>query len=149
MTLLWWHWLVIGLLLSAAEVATAGGFVVIFFGIGAVIVGVLSALGLAGPMWMQLLLFSVFSVGSLLVFRSRWLRALQRGVQGPEIDSLVGEHGTVPDTIGPGQLGKVEVRGTAWSARNVAANACERGTRCRVVRVEGLRLDIEPEGVQS
>lgn len=149
MTLLWWHWLVLGLLLGAAEVATAGGFVVIFFGIGAVIVGVLAALGIAGPMWMQVLLFSVCSVGSLLMFRSRWLRAMQRGPASPEVDTLVGELGTASEPIGVGQTGKVEVRGTAWSARNVATVACERGARCRVVRVEGLRLDVEPEGVQS
>lgn len=29
----WWHWLVLGLVLVALEMAAAGGFYVIFFGI--------------------------------------------------------------------------------------------------------------------
>ena len=52
-----------GLLLVVAEMATAGGFYIIFFGIGAIVVGVLASFDLAGPIWMQLLLFSVISVG--------------------------------------------------------------------------------------
>ena len=39
MTLLWWHWLVLGLLLGVAEVATAGGFFVMFFAVAALVVG--------------------------------------------------------------------------------------------------------------
>ena len=47
MEILWWHWLVLGLLLVLAELATAGGFYVIFFGIAALTVGVLAGFGLA------------------------------------------------------------------------------------------------------
>ena len=48
MEILWWHWLVLGLVLLAAELASAGGFYIIFFGVGALVVGVLAALGAAG-----------------------------------------------------------------------------------------------------
>lgn len=41
MDIQWWHWLVFGLVLVLAEVATAGGFYIIFFGIGAIVVGLL------------------------------------------------------------------------------------------------------------
>ena len=51
MDLLWWHWLVIGLLLVLVELATPGGFFVIFFGVSAIIVGALAGFGLAGPVW--------------------------------------------------------------------------------------------------
>ncbi len=149
MTLLWWHWLVLGLLFCVAEVATAGGFFIIFFGAGALSVGGLAALGLAGPVWMQLLLFSVFSFASLLLVRSRLTKAIAREPERREIDTLVGEIGTVSDDLAPGAVGRVEVRGTAWSARNATASVLTAGQRCRVVRVEGLRLDIEPEGVRS
>ena len=56
MTILWWHWLVLGLLLAVAELATAGGFYLLFFGIGALLVGGLAGLGLVTEAWLQILL---------------------------------------------------------------------------------------------
>ena len=147
--LLWWHWLVIGLLLVLAELATPGGFYVIFFGLAAIIVGLLSALGVAGPMWTQLLLFSVVSVVSLVLFRARLLAMMQVDPQAPAVDSLVGEIGQLEGAIAPGQIGRIEVRGAAWTARNATSSELPRGMRCRVVRVNGLMLEVEPEGARS
>ena len=149
MTMLWWHWLVLGLVLAVAELATPGGFYLLFFGVGAALVGGLSAFDLAGPLWMQLLLFTVFSVVSLVLFRSRLLRALQTDPQRPSIDTLVGEIGSAVDAISPGEVGRVELRGTVWSARNSAGAAMTPGARCRVVSVDGLMLLVVPEGVRS
>jgi membrane protein implicated in regulation of membrane protease activity len=149
MELLWWHWLVLGLLLVLAELATPGGFFFMFFGSAAIIVGALSGFGLAGPIWMQLLMFSVLSVLLLVFFRSRLLKSLQHDPQAPEVDSLVGEIGRLEGAIAPGQIGRIEVRGAAWSARNATSSEIPRGMRCRVVRVDGLMLDVEPEGVRS
>src|SRR5687767_53704 len=149
MELLWWHWLVIGLLLVLAELATPGGFFVIFFGVAALIVGALSGLGVGGPMWVQLLMFSVLSVVSLLLFRTRLLQLMQVDPQAPAVDSLVGEIGLLEGAIAPGQIGKIEVRGAAWSARNTTSSEIPRGMRCRVVRVKGLMLEVEPEGARS
>jgi membrane protein implicated in regulation of membrane protease activity len=146
MTLLWWHWLVLGLVLALAELATTGGFYLLFFGIGATLVGLLSAFHAAGPLWLQVLLFTVLSVASLVLFRSRLLDAMQIEPQSPPIDNLVGEVGSVVDPLAPGAVGRVELRGTVWSARNDAAAALAAGMRCRVVGVEGLTLRVEPEG---
>jgi hypothetical protein len=149
MELLWWHWLVIGLLLVLAELATPGGFFVMFFGVAALIVGALAGLGIGGPMWVQLLMFSVISVVSLLLFRTRLLKSMQVDPQAPEVDSLVGEIGLLEGAIAPGQIGKIEVRGSAWTARNATLSEIPRGMRCRVVRVKGLLLEVEPEGAPS
>ena len=35
----WWHWIVVGLILIALEMAASGGFYVIFFGIAAIAIG--------------------------------------------------------------------------------------------------------------
>ena len=67
----WWHWLALGLILVALEMAASGGFYVIFFGIAALAIGGLHLLDLAGPAWLQLLLFSVLSVASLLCSAAR------------------------------------------------------------------------------
>jgi membrane protein implicated in regulation of membrane protease activity len=148
MDILWWHWLVLGLLLVLAELAASGGFYIIFFGISAVVVGLLASAGLAGPVWVQLLLFSVLSVATLMIFRTRLLRAFQVDPQAPAVDAMVGEVAVAAEELLPGSVGRVEFRGAAWSARNNANVAVARGARCRVIRVEGLLLYVEPEGAR-
>lgn len=149
MALLWWHWLALGLVLVAAEMATAGGFYVIFFGIAALVVGALDLAGLSGPVWMQLLLFSVISVASLLFFRSPLVRWMKLDVPGRDVDSLIGELAMPLEDIVPGAVGRAELRGTVWTARNAARAAVHRGERCVVVRVDQLTVFIEPEGARA
>ena len=62
MDMQWWHWAVLGLALGLLELATPGGFFILFFGIGALLVSVLVMLGIAGPLWLQWTLFPVLSV---------------------------------------------------------------------------------------
>lgn len=149
MTILWWHWLVLGLLLVLAELAASGGFYIIFFGIAAIAVGVLASFDLAGPVWVQLLLFSGISVLTLSFFRGRLLKWLQVDPQAPSVDQLAGQIALATEDLVPGGVGRVELRGAAWSARNSSSAVIPRGTRCRVVRVEGLMLYVELEGAHS
>jgi membrane protein implicated in regulation of membrane protease activity len=148
MTILWWHWLVLGLLLILGELVTPGGFYIIFFGVGALAVGALASLEFAGPPWMQFVLFSLTSVACLALFRTRLLRWVQVDPQQPAVDALVGEVAVATGPLDLGAVGKVELRGTSWSARNVSNGVIAAGTRCRVLRVEGLMLDVIPEGVR-
>ena len=148
--MLWWHWLVLGLALVALELAASGGFYVIFFGIAAVVVGGQQLAGMSGPTWIQLLLFSVLSIVSLLVFRSpmlRWLRLDPAG--GEDVDSLVGETAVAKQDIPAGEIGRVELRGSSWSARNRGGELLTTGRRCIVVGVDRLMLIIEAEGARS
>jgi membrane protein implicated in regulation of membrane protease activity len=149
MAILWWHWIVLGLVLALAELAAAGGFYIIFFGISALIVGLLASVGLAGPAWMQIVLFSVLSVGSLVAFRARLLKWLQVDPQAPGVDAIVGEIAVATEDLPPGGIGKVELRGSAWTARNTTGIPVVRGTRCRVIRIDGLTVHVEPEGAHA
>ena len=145
----WWHWLAIGLILIALEMAASGGFYVIFFGIAAIAIGGLHLFDLAGPLWFQLLLFSAISIVSLMVFRSPLLRLLGLDAPGVDVDSLVGEIALPSDDIPPGEVGRAELRGTVWSARNSSAVLLKRGQRCKVVKVERLMVFLEAEGARS
>jgi membrane protein implicated in regulation of membrane protease activity len=145
----WWHWLALGLILVALEMAASGGFYVIFFGVAAIAIGGLHLFDLAGPAWFQLLLFSVLSVGSLLLFRNPLLHLLKLDTPGEDVDSFVGETAIPAEEIGPGAVGRAELRGTVWSARNVGPTPLSRGQRCRVVRVDRLMIFIESEGVRA
>jgi membrane protein implicated in regulation of membrane protease activity len=148
MGLEWWHWLVLGLVLVALELAASGGFYVIFFGIAALAIGALRLFDLAGPAWMQILLFSVISVAALLFFRRPMLRWLQLDAAAGDVDSLVGETATALDDIEPGAIGRAELRGTVWTARNRAGVLLRKGQRCTVVSVDRLTIFLEPEGVR-
>jgi hypothetical protein len=142
----WWQWAVLGLLLAAGEILTPGGFFVIFFGLAALVVALLVAVRLADALWLQILLFSVVSVASLLFFRSPLLRWMARRSPPPrEVDTLVGEIAVASAAIPAGGVGQAQLRGTVWNARNGSAAAVASGSRCRVVRVEGLVIWIEPE----
>ena len=72
----WWLWVLVGFVLLGLEALTPGGFFVLFFGLAAVLIGLLGALGLSGPAWVQWLLFSLLSVGSLVLFRRRLVERL-------------------------------------------------------------------------
>jgi membrane protein implicated in regulation of membrane protease activity len=47
--------------------------------------------------------------------------------------------------IEPGGMGRAELRGGSWSARNDGTSRIEAGARCRVTRVDGLMIGIQPE----
>lgn len=145
----WWHWLVIGLILVGLEMAASGGFYVIFFGVAALVIGALHMLGIAGPVWFQFLLFSVLSVASLLLFRRPILRWLEGDKAGIEVDSLVGETAIPLEDIGAGAVGRAELRGTVWSARNTDGAPLARGQRCTVASVDRLMISIKAEGARS
>ena len=147
--MLWWHWLVIGLILVALEMAASGGFYVIFFGIAALAIAGLHVFNAAGPVWVQLLLFSLISVGSLLFFRSRLLKWMQLDQPGKDVDSLVGDTAIPVDDILPGAVGRAELRGTVWSARNQDSATIARGQRCTVVDVDRLMIFLKPERERS
>ena len=148
MIILWWHWLVLGLLLMVGELATPGGFYILFFGIGAILTGFVAVAGLdSAPL--QVLTFIVTSVAGLLLFRTRLLRVLQADPQAPPIDTLVGEVGVAADPMPAGAFGRVDLRGAAWSARNTSEMELAAGARIRVVGVDGLMLLVGADGGRS
>jgi inner membrane protein len=140
----WWLWVLVGFGLLVVETITPGGFFFVFFGLAAIVVGVLAALGAAGPDWMEWLLFTVFSVAGIAFFRRPLMRRFNL-THGKAVDKLVGETAVVLEEVPPGGVGKAELRGSVWSARNAGALALSRGQRCRVERIEGLSLWLRPE----
>jgi len=145
--MVWWYWMVLGLALLGAEMATPGGFYILFFGLAALIVGTLAGTGMVQTDWIQWLLFSVVAVGSLLIFRGPLLAKLSpHAPHGqPDIDSMVGETAIPLESLAAGETGKAELRGTTWTAKNVGAEALRKGQRGKVARVEGLTLWITNE----
>lgn len=149
MTVLWWHWLAAGLGLVLLELAAPGGFYVIFFGLAAIVVGLLVFAGVGGPLWTQLALFSVLSAVFLMVFRNPLMRRMRLDRGADDLDNFTGEPAKALDDFGPGEAGRVELRGTAWNARNGSQTPIVRGARLRVVAVDRLVVVVIPEGAPS
>lgn len=143
--MLWWHWAVLGFSLAAFEILTPGGFIIVFFGLAGLVVALLVAAGLAEPLWLQFLWFSVVSVVCLALFRHPLMRWMRQRSADPPVDRLEGDLAIPTADIAPGAVGKAEMRGTSWTARNDSTEALAAGRRCRVTRVDGLVLFIQPE----
>jgi len=141
----WWVWLVLGIVLLALELLTPGALFLMFFGAGAIAVGLLSAIGLGGPLWVQILLFALLSLAALVTLRRLLLARLHSGRADKAIDQLIGETALALEDIPVDGMGKAELRGSTWNVRNVGMSPLSRGQRCMVARVEGLTLWVYEE----
>jgi hypothetical protein len=142
----WWGWIVVGAVLLGAELfVIPTDFFLVFLGISAIAVGVVGLAGVEWVPWVQWATFGVFSLVSLVFFR-RWLKVHLARAEVPRVDdTLAGEIGMVRELLAPGAVGRVELRGTSWSARNVGDATLEPGSRVRVERVDGLTLQVRRE----
>lgn len=141
----WWIWILLGLVLLLAELITPGGFYILFFGIGAIVVGLLAAFEVAGPTWFQFILFPLASVLALWFFREKLL-GMTRGPSTDRVD-IVGEIAVMLEDVSVNGVGKAELRGAPWNTRNISSRALVRGERCRVERVEGLTIFVRGETI--
>ncbi len=140
----YWHWLVLALLLIIIEML-APTAVLLWFGVAAGVVGVLFLL-IPGMAWqLQLILFSVLSVGSLLAWRgyakkhppadNKYSTLNKRG------EDLIGRVFTLDEGI-VNNYGKLRVDDTMWKIRGSDTDA---GSRVRVTAVDGTVLVVESD----
>lgn len=147
--MLWWHWSILGLVLIGMEILTLGGlgnFYFLFFGVAALMVSLLTGLGLVETDWLQWFFFVLFGVLSLFALR----KPLQgtgflKGRGEVPVDSMVGEFATVLDNLEGQRIGRVELHGSTWTARNAGTTTLGKGSQAKVIRVEGLTLWIQAE----
>ena len=139
----WWIWILLGLVLLALEVAVPGGIIMLFFGVAALIVGALVGVGFGGPPWFQYLFFSIFAIVSLLTLRGPILKRIAAtSGNADKIDTLLGQSVITLGSIAPGEEGKVELRGTTWTARNTGDSLLNKGQKCEVKKVDVLKLFV-------
>jgi membrane protein implicated in regulation of membrane protease activity len=73
------------------------------------------------------------------------MRTLKIGDGEADLDTLVGEIGVPLDDIAPGAVGRLELRGTTWTARNTGLAVLAKGRRCVVVSRDRLTLFVQAE----
>ena len=147
--MIWWHWALLGLSFLGLEILTLGGlgnFYFLFFGVSALAVSAIVALGLTEPIWLQWFLFALLGVVSLLVLRKPLQQKITPKVDSQAaVDSLVGEVATLLEDLPSNGAGKAELRGSTWTVRNAGDAPLNKGQRSQVIRVDGLTLWIQAE----
>ena len=149
--MLWWHWSIMGLVFIGLEILTLGGlgnFYFLFFGVAALMVGALTWVSLTEAAWMQWLCFVFFGILSLLAMRKPLQRTgFTREKDEVPVDSMVGEFATVLENLDAQRIGKVELHGSSWTARNAGTSTIGKGMQAKVIRVEGLTLWIQADPI--
>ena len=141
----WWSWMIGGAILLGAELGLVNAqFYLVFVGVAALAVGLISlALPSLSPS-AQWALFALLAVISMLGFRNRLYRRL-RGRLPPMPSGPAGGVLMLPAALQPGQSCQVEYGGSHWTVRNASELAIGGGERARIVRVQGLTLLVRPD----
>ncbi|HCS27205.1 MAG TPA: hypothetical protein DIW43_07110 [Spongiibacteraceae bacterium] len=139
----YWHWLVFGLVLIALEIFTAG-FVLLWLGVSALMVGVLSYV-IALSFTAELLIWTILSVSDLFV----WFKFIQprfrnKTLSGMSREAVVGQTGMVIQA-NSGERGRLRfsmpVLGSdEWSF--ICQDAVSVGDRVSVTDVSGNTLVV-------
>ena len=104
----WWHWSVLGLAILIGDVAVAGGTgIILWFGAGAVGVGLFLLADPDLPLWIQISLWMGFSIALLILWLAVFKpRANRRSIVAAR-QEIIGEVGVV---IRAGKIDE-EIRG--------------------------------------
>ncbi len=136
-----WFWLILGAMLVLSEFFLTS-IIAIFFGIGAILVGVGTALGLISNITEQILLFAILSVAALLFARENvkvWFhgRVSDSWNGDRNLISSRGERVTVSADFVHG-VGRVKLSGAEWNAES--DDALQEGDVAWVTGNRGITL---------
>ncbi|HKP69473.1 MAG TPA: NfeD family protein [Pyrinomonadaceae bacterium] len=140
----WIFWLVLGVALIIAEVFTLG-FVLFWFGIGAVAAALVGFLG--GGLLLQFLVFAVVSIALTAMSRTIFANYLSHRDEDAlkmGVDSLPGQVGTVTlASKGALNEGAVKVYGSIWTAFPADGETeLAEGEKVEVVSVKGSSIYV-------
>lgn len=143
-------WIIVGIVLILSELL-ATSIVAVFIGIGALATGVLLQLGVIESVPVQLTVFGVVSIASLLLARKR-LRSWFGGNNADfghhgesDFQQDIGERVMVQEDFNQG-AGRVVLNGVAWDA--LCDDDLQAGDIAWVVSNEGIRLTVSRQRPQ-
>ena len=140
---IWMMWMIFAALMIVGEIFTAG-FFILWFGVGAIVAGILALLGLSTG-W-QLGAFVVVSLVLLIISRRFAERITKPQPDGIGADRFVGQIGIVLEEInnlsnsGKVRLGKEEWRAESDNKKTIPANST-----VKVVQMSGTHLIVKLE----
>lgn len=139
MTIIWIAAMVIFGVVEAVTVGLAS----IWFVVGSV-AGLIAAI-CGGPVWLQIALFFVVSIVCLAATRPLVKKLLHKDVTATNADRVLGQTARVTESIDNAvPTGAVYVGGMTWTARSESGQLIPRNAQVKIVRMEGVRLFVEP-----
>jgi len=116
-------WALLGLLFIGGEMFIPG-FVIFFFGAGALVTALLSALFpvVSGSYILQGFIWILSTVISFGLFRKKFASIFKGTILNRENDKDVGQKAVVIESISPEKPGRVRYQGTSWKAVSYTEN---------------------------
>ncbi|MFP4302780.1 MAG: NfeD family protein [Spirochaetaceae bacterium] len=135
-------WGVVGIVLLVSELLVPG-FVIFFFGLGALITAVASLIlpPVAGSLALQGIVWALGSILSLRFLRRRFARVFRGGTVEPVGEADLGRTVVVTERITPGRPGRVRFQGTSWKAVSYT-ETFKPGDKAQIVQEDNLTLIV-------
>ena len=137
----YWTWWIIGLVLVIVEVFVSGAFF-LWLGLSAAAVGVVIYFIPDLDWKFQLMIFSVLSISSILLFRRLFQRsAEEKSTLSRRGTRYIGDIVVVEEAIKNG-IGRVRVDDTLWRVKGPDSDT---GDLVKIVAIEGSTFRVEKE----
>ncbi len=142
----WWYWVIAGFCLVGLELIVPS-FTIIWFGLGALVVGLLKFLWPAFPLSGQVFLWSVASICFMVIWFRFFKSKSDRTHAGMSKEGIVGETGIIirgtEDSYGRGTVRfRISVLGAdEWTC--YSEEVLKIGDSVRVVDIEGQILKVK------
>ncbi len=142
-TVLWWHWVVMGIILLTIEMSL-GTFFILGLGIASILVGIIDSFmgtSFETELFIWMLLSVLFIVAWFKWFKEKSIT--KSGQSNYGLDTL----GIVKEDIKPHSRGKVTfdtpvLGNSSWHA--TAKVDLGKGTRIKIVEIKGQLIEVEP-----
>lgn len=133
-------WLALFGILVVIELATLG-LTTTWFAAGSLLAFLLSIADI--PVFVQIIVFIVVSLALLFFTRPIAMKHLNNSRTKTNVDSLAGKIAIVTVKIdNVGASGEAELDGMTWMARTEDSTIVDKGTKVKVLRVEGAKLIV-------
>jgi inner membrane protein len=141
----WWAWIAVGAILLVLELTLiAADFYLVFLGVAALVIGMVTLTGFLAAAWLQWLVFAALAAFFMVTFR-RWVYEKLRRKMPVVNSGPVGQTLVLSAELKPGESCRLEYCGSSWSAINGGASPIVAGARARIERVDGLTLVVHGE----
>ena len=139
-------WFIAAIAFFVFEILTPG-FVLMWFGIGALVAGFADLAGVHSP-YPQTAIFLLVSIVLVVltktIFKNVFMRNQPEGGLRTNMDAMIGMTGVVTQPIANdlGE-GRIMVQGQDWLAKSLSNDHIESDARVRIVRYEGASLVVD------
>ncbi|KPL19062.1 MAG: hypothetical protein AMJ92_05040 [candidate division Zixibacteria bacterium SM23_81] len=138
---IWWIWMILAAICIIGEVFTAG-FFLLWFGIGALVAGLLAILGLgAGWQWATFVVVSGVLFAVSRKFAERFTKKQPPGIGA---DRFIGKRGLVLEEIDNAKnTGRIRIDKEEWRADSDTDMVIAVGSRVEVTRLDGTHMVVK------